>query len=193
MFAHSGKPGRASEPMAAGAWQNTGMNMNLHPRKGFGLVFAISAALLGYACYAQFVQGFEPCPLCILQRFAFIVIALGALAGLVHASRGPARFVYGGVVFAGGVWGLVTAGRHLWLQSLPPDQVPDCGPGFAFMVEFFSVGEAIREAFTGSGECAEVDWTFLGLSMPGWTLIWYVVLMIITALALRGAPGRTEQ
>ncbi|MDT8450902.1 MAG: disulfide bond formation protein B [Wenzhouxiangellaceae bacterium] len=168
------------------------MNIDLHPRKGFGLVLAISAALLGYAYYAQFVQGFEPCPLCILQRFAFIAIALGALAGLVHGSRGPARFAYWTVVFAGGAWGVATAGRHLWLQSLPPDQVPDCGPGFAFMVEFFSVGEAIREAFTGSGECAEVDWAFLGLSMPGWTLIWYVVLMVITALALRAGAGRTQ-
>jgi len=165
--------------------------MNLFPRKGFGLVFAVCAVLLGYAYYAQFVQGFEPCPLCILQRFAFIAIALGALAGFVHGSRGAVRFVYGVVVFAGGLWGIATAGRHLWLQSLPADRVPDCGPGFAFMVEFFSVGEAIREAFTGSGECAEVDWTFLGLSMPGWTLIWYVVLMIITALSLRGAKGRT--
>ena len=64
-------------------------------------------------------------------------------------------------------------------------QVPDCGPGFAFMVEFFSLAEAVREAFTGSGECAEVDWAFLGLSMPGWTLIWYVVVLIITALAVR--------
>lgn len=153
------------------------------------MVFALSLALLGFAYYAQFFQGYEPCPLCILQRFAFIVIAIGALAGLLHGSRGAMRFVHAGVVFAGGIWGVVTAGRHLWLQSLPPSEVPECGPGFQFMVEYFSWFEAIKSAFTGSGECAEVDWTFLGLAMPAWTLIWYVLLMSITALALkRTAP-----
>jgi len=161
------------------------MSIQLHPRAGFAVVFAISAVLLGYALFAQFVQGFEPCPLCILQRFAFIVIALGSLAGLIHGARGRWRWLWGGVVFAGGLWGVVTAGRHLWLQSLPPDQVPGCGPGFAFMVEYFSMFEAIKEAFTGSGECAEVDWALFGISMPGWTLVWYVVLMTITALTLR--------
>jgi len=161
------------------------MNIGLFPRAGFGAVLAACCMLLGYAYYAQFVQGLEPCPLCILQRVAFITMALGALAGVVHGSRGGWRWLYGGVVFAGGVWGVATAGRHLWLQGLPPDQVPDCGPGLAFMVEYFSLFEAVREAFTGSGECAELDWSFLGLSMPGWTLVWYVVLMLITALAVR--------
>jgi len=80
---------------------------------------------------------------------------------------------------------MTTAGRHLWLQSLPPSEVPECGPGFDFMVEYFSWFEAIRSAFTGSGECAEVDWTLFGLSMPGWTMIWYVLLMILTVFALR--------
>ena len=161
--------------------------MNLYPRLGFGVVLAVCVALLGFAYYAQFAQGFEPCPLCILQRFAFIIMALGALAGLIHGSRGVMRWLWAGVVWAGGIWGVATAGRHLWLQSLPPDQVPDCGPGFDFMVEYFSYAEAIREAFSGSGECAEVDWAFLGVSMPGWTLFWYVVLMIVTGVAVRRA------
>jgi len=161
------------------------MIKTLHPRIGFAVVFAISGALLAYAYYAQFALGFEPCPLCILQRFAFILIALGALGGMIHGARNAWRWLWGAIVFGGVLWGVLTAGRHLWLQSLPPDQVPDCGPGFAFMVQFFSWTEAIREAFTGSGECAEVDWAFLGLSMPGWTLIWYVVVLIITALAVR--------
>ncbi len=165
------------------------MNIALFPRLGFGLVLALSLALLGVAYYSQYGQGLEPCPLCILQRFAFMAMALGALAGLIHGSRGRARWLWGAVVFAGGIWGLITAGRHLWLQHLPPDQVPECGPGFAFMVEYFSWAEAIREAFVGAGECAEVDWAFLGLSMPAWTLIWYVVLMIITVASLRKRPS----
>jgi len=161
------------------------MNLKLHPRTGFALVFGLCLALLGYAYYSQYALGFAPCPLCILQRVAFFIIAAGALAGWAHGSRGAWRWVYGIVVFSGGLWGVATAGRHLWLQSLPADEVPDCGPGFEFMVEYFSLGEAIASAFTGSGECAEVDWSFLGLAMPAWTLFWYVVLMIITALTLR--------
>lgn len=159
--------------------------MKLYPRKGFITVLGLTLALLGYAYYAEFVQGLEPCPLCILQRVAFMIIALGALAGAVHGSRGGFRWVYGIIVFAGGLWGLATAGRHLWLQSMPPGDIPECGPGFDFMVEYFSMTDAIASAFTGSGECAEVDWAFLGLAMPAWTLIWYLLLMIVTALTLR--------
>jgi disulfide bond formation protein DsbB len=160
------------------------MKIDLFPRTGFALVLALSAALLGFAYYSEFGLGYEPCPLCILQRFAFIIIAIGALGGALHGSRGAMRFVYGAVVFAGGLWGVTTAGRHLWLQSLPPGDVPECGPGFDFMVEYWSWFEAVKSAFTGSGECAEVDWTFLGLSMPGWTMIWYVLLIAITFFAL---------
>jgi len=166
-------------------WQNNRMKINLYPRIGFSTVLGLCLALLGYAYYSEYVLGYEPCPLCILQRGAFVIIALGALVGAAHGSRSALRWVYGVVVFAGGVWGIATAGRHLWLQSLPPDQVPECGPGFDFMLEYFSLGEAITSAFTGSGECAEVDWAFLGLAMPAWALIWYVVLMLITALSLR--------
>jgi len=161
------------------------MSIRLYPRTGFIAVSGLSLALLGYAYYSEYVLGYEPCPLCILQRVAFIVMALGALAGALHGSRGGLRWLYGAIVFAGGIWGLATAGRHLWLQSMPSDQIPECGPGFDFMLEYFSLGEAITSAFTGSGECAEVDWAFLGLSMPAWTLIWYILLMIVTALAMR--------
>ena len=161
------------------------MNISLYPRIGFALVLGLCLALLGYAYYSEYVQGLEPCPLCILQRVAFIIMALGALAGALHGSRGGFRWLYAAIVFAGGTWGLATAGRHLWLQSRPPDQVPECGPGFDYMLEYFSLGEAITSAFTGSGECAEVDWSFLGLAMPAWTLIWYVVLVIVTALTVR--------
>ena len=175
----------SGDKQRATTWQNNRMKINLYPRTGFSIVLGLSLALLGYAYYSQYALGYEPCPLCILQRVAFIIIALGALAGAIHGSRGGMRWLYGGVVLAGGAWGVATAGRHLWLQNMPPDQVPECGPGFDFMLEYFSLGEAITSAFTGSGECAEVDWTFLGLAMPAWTLIWYVVLMLMTALALR--------
>ncbi|MEM1082078.1 MAG: disulfide bond formation protein B [Pseudomonadota bacterium] len=171
--------------------------MNLHqkflhsPRAPFALIFFICAALLAFAYYAQYVMYLDPCPMCILQRFAFMIMAAGALLGMIHGSRGPSRWLYVLVVWLGGIWGLITAGRHVWIQNLPPDQVPDCGAGFAYNVELFGWGEAIRSAFAGSGDCALVSWRFLGLTMPGWTLVWYVILMLISLLALRKI-GRYE-
>ena len=160
------------------------MNVMNSPRLGFGLVLLISVGLLAFAYYAQYVLLIEPCPLCILQRMGFMVMAAGAAAGLIPGTRGWGRWVYGAVIGIGGIWGVTTAGRHLWLQSLPADQVPECGPGLEFMLEFFGPLEALRSAFTGAGECAEVDWSLMGLSMPAWTLIWYVALMAIALIAL---------
>jgi len=127
----------------------------------------------------------DPCPMCILQRFAFMIMAFGSLLGLLHGSRGRARWLYVLIIWLGGIWGMITAARHVWIQNLPPDQVPDCGAGFAYNVELFGWGEAIRAAFAGSGDCALVSWQFLGLSMPWWTLIWYAVLMLLSLLVLR--------
>lgn len=167
----------ASDP----AWQNRYMTFR-SPRFGYAAVFVACVCLLGYAYYSQYVLLLDPCPLCILQRVAFMIMAVGSLAGWIHGSRGAPRWIYAGIVTLGGLWGLATAGRHVWLQSLPPEQVPDCGPGLGYMLEYFSLGEALTSAFTGAGECAEVDWSFLGLSMPYWTLFWYVALILWTVV-----------
>ena len=146
----------------------------------FRLLFAVAAAgcaaLLGYAYYSQYVLGFEPCPLCIFQRIGVFLVGLVALVGAIHGPRRTGRHVYGvlGAVFA--TAGAVVAGRHLWLQNLPPEEVPDCGPGVDYMFEVFPFLDAVRMVFKGSGECAEVDWTLLGLSMPGWVLIAFAAL-----------------
>lgn len=147
-------------------------------RLGFFLVFLACAGLLGYAYYTQFVLYLDPCPLCILQRLAFIVMGIAALLGALHGPRGGGRWVYAGLIGAGAAWGAITAGRHTWLQAQPPPEgiIPDCGPGLGHMLENFPLNEAIRMAFTGGGDCAEIDWTFLGLSMPAWTLIWFILL-----------------
>ena len=79
--------------------------------------------------------------------------------------------------------GAAIAGRHVWLQSLPPDQVPACGPGLEYMLEAFPLSKALSMVFTGSGECANVDWSFLGLSMPAWTLLWFLALAVLALWA----------
>lgn len=151
--------------------------------------FVICAALMAYALYAEYHLGLAPCPLCIFQRVAFIWMGVWFLVGGLHAPRGGARWVYCLLVLLGAAWGIAVAARHLWLQSLPPDQVPSCGPGLNYMLNAFPLGQTLKLVFEGSGECALVNWKFLGLSMPGWTLIWFVLL---AAFALRGA-ARTSR
>src|SRR5678816_4354435 len=144
-------------------------------RTAFAVAAAICAAFLGFAYYAQFQMHLDPCPLCIFQRIAFIAFGAVCLAAALHGPRGYGRRVYGALALLAAGAGAAIAGRHVWLQHLPPDKVPDCGPGLDWMLDTLPLNAVLRKVFTGSGECAKVDWTFLSLSMPEWTLIWFVV------------------
>lgn len=157
--------------------------MNANPyawsfRAQFLFGFAVCAALLSYAVYAQYGQMFEPCPLCIFQRVALMATGLVGLVGGLHAPRAAwGRRVYGLLAFLAAGTGAAIAGRHVWLQHLPPDKVPECGPGLAYMIDVLpSWADVVRKVLQGSGECAKVDWTFLGFSMPEWTLLCFVLL-----------------
>jgi protein dithiol:quinone oxidoreductase len=157
--------------------------MNINPfswsfRQQMLFGFVCCASLLAFALYAQTQMLLMPCPLCILQRVAFVVMGFFFLIAGLHAPKGSAgRKVYAVLTFMTAGAGAYTAGYHLWLQQLPPDQVPLCGSlGIEYLVELEGPLGALRKIFSGSGECAKVDWTFLGLSMPGWTLIWYLAL-----------------
>ncbi len=148
--------------------------LNFSFRVQFALGAAICAGLVGYALYAQHVLGLEPCPLCIFQRLAFMALGAVFLVGALHAPSGRAgRAIYAVLAALAAGVGMGVAGRHVWLQSLPPDQVPACGPGLDYMLEAFPFWDVLARVFRGSGECAEVDWLFLGLSMPAWNLIVY--------------------
>ncbi len=144
--------------------------------------FLACGGLLGFAYYLQFFRDLEPCPLCILQRVAFIALGVLFLAAAIHNPGRPGSRVYGLLIMLAGLAGIVTAARHLWLQNLPPDHVPDCGPGLEYMLEVFPLTETLRMVFTGAGECAEVVWSLLGLSVPGWALVWFVLLTAVGLL-----------
>ncbi|SVA81619.1 uncharacterized protein METZ01_LOCUS134473 [marine metagenome] len=139
--------------------------------------FLISVLLIAYALYAEHVLGLEPCPLCILQRVA--VIALG-LSFLLLALRPPQRkqskFLASLLLMMISSAGVGIAARHVWIQNLPPDKVPGCGPGLDFMMANFPLSEVLEMVFSGSGECAEISWSFAFLSMPAWVIIWLIVL-----------------
>ena len=140
-------------------------------RQGNLLGFAVCAGLLGYAYYAQFVLHLEPCPLCIFQRVGVFAIGLMFLIAAVHDPVGWARRVYASLLALSALATIGVAIRHLYIQSLPEGSVPACGASLDFMLKVFSLGEVLVKVLTGSGECAKVTWTFLGLAMPAWVLI----------------------
>ncbi|NZA27650.1 disulfide bond formation protein B [Luteimonas sp. SJ-92] len=145
-------------------------------RAQFLIAAAACAALIGFAIYSQLQWGLEPCPLCIFQRIAFAGLGLVLLVGGLHAPRGVVgRRLYGGLAFAAAAVGIGIAGRHTWIQLFPPE-IPACGPPLDFMRQTMSTGSLIRKVLTGTGDCGLVDWTFLGLSMPAWSLVWFVLL-----------------
>ncbi|MFU8820968.1 MAG: disulfide bond formation protein B [Gammaproteobacteria bacterium] len=146
---------------------------------GFGALAC--GGLLGYALYAQHVLGLEPCPLCVFQRVAVLALGFVLLAAYVHNPGRTGTRIYGGLAILAAGAGIGVAWRQLWLQNLPPDQVPECGPGFNFIMDVFPLWEAIGMVLKGSGDCAKIDWTFLGLSMAGWVVISLVGLASIAA------------
>lgn len=160
-------------------------------RAGYTAGFLICAALLGFALYLQYVEHQDPCPLCILQRVAFIAMMALFLVGALH---GPARrgaIVYSTLLFiVAGIGGAI-AGRQVWLQHLPADRVPACGPGLDYMLQSFPLTKALEKIFAGSGECAEAGWRFLGLTIAGWSLVWFVALgTFAVVIAVRAARDR---
>jgi disulfide bond formation protein DsbB len=141
-----------------------------------GLGVAAVVGLMAYALYQEHVVGLEVCPLCVFQRIAMIALGVVFLVAALHAPRGLGARTYavlGGLV---ALTGIGIAGWHVRMQNLPPDAVPSCGPGLNTYFEVLPVLDALRAVFTASGECAEINWSFLGLSMPAWVLIWFVLL-----------------
>lgn len=147
-------------------------------RIAFALPAAVCAALLAFGYYLQYGQGLDPCPLCLVQRGFFYAVLGICLIGAVHNPARVGQVVYGGLAALFALGGLATAGRQVWLQHLPPERQPQCGPDLYFMLENFPLGRTLEKLITGTGECAAVDWTFLGLSIAGWSLVWFIALAV---------------
>ena len=134
------------------------------------------AGLFASALYLQHVLHEEPCPLCMVQRFIFIaMLVMFALATLHNPKRTGAK-IYAALVSVLALSGVAVASRHIWIQNLPKDEVPACGPGLDYMLENFPMADVWKELMHGSGECAAKGWTFLTLGIPEWSLVWYVLL-----------------
>lgn len=150
------------------------MTMDVHRITNL-LVLLSCAALLGIALYMQYALYLDPCPLCVVQRVAIIAIGLVSLAALIHGPAGAWRTAYASAALALSAFGAAIAARHVYLQNLPEDQIPECLPGIGFILENNSFIDAASIILGGTGECAETLWTLLGISIPGWTLIAFCV------------------
>lgn len=145
-----------------------------------------SFGLLAFGYYLQYFVGQDPCPLCLVQRIFFFGVGVVLAAGAIHgpARIGAAAYSIAALVLALG--GLATAARHVWLQHLPADQVPACGPDLAFMIQNLPFERMLKLLLRGSGQCAEVHWRFLGLSIAEWSFAWFAAFTALTLwLALR--------
>lgn len=159
--------------------------LGMHRRSVNAAGFLACVAMLAYAIlYAERVLGLEPCPLCMFQRVGVAILGTVFLLAAVHhpRSRTGARAYAVLLLLAALIPGFV-AGRHVYIQSLPPGSVPSCGATLDYMLEVLPILDVIRRVLTGGGECAAIDWSFLGLSMPAWVLISVVVLGLAGVVA----------
>ena len=152
--------------------------MPLTSRVRNGLVFLASVLAMACAYYFELVMGLEPCPLCITQRVFICLAGFIALAAAIHNPAITGIRIYGFFVLLASTAGAYFSGRQLWLQSLPPDQVPACGPPLEYIMQNFPFMEAMQVLLRGDGNCSEVSWMFLGLSMPAWVLIIFAGLAL---------------
>ena len=146
-------------------------------RRSFLFIFAFCTGLMVFAMFLQHALQLAPCPLCITQRV--IVVTIGILAFIAWLQNPPVIGVkiYGTLLALFSILGAAVAGRHVWLQNLPEDKAPACGPDLSFMLDAMPLSDVFMVLFTGDGNCAEVVWRFLGLSIPMWTLIAFVLLL----------------
>lgn len=164
--------------------------MTINNRVLFLGVFLACAGLMGFGLILQHVMHLEPCPLCILQRIAFVAIGATALVAAIHNPKRGGRAAYGSLVAFFSVLGGGVATWQVYLQHLPKDQVPECGPGLDYMLEAMPLDKILPMVFKGSGECAEVTWTFLNLSIAQWALGWFVLFVLAGLFVIfrRSAP-----
>ncbi|MCD2449551.1 disulfide bond formation protein B [Methylicorpusculum oleiharenae] len=164
--------------------------IKMKARIWFLLGFAGCVLLMSMGAYFQFVGGLEPCPLCISQRIGIMLTGLVFLIAGLHNPEEKGRKIYSILGTLVALSGGAVSVRHIWIQHLPPDEVPECGPGIEYMMENFPLAEVIKQMLSGTGDCAKVDWTLLGFSMPAWTLVAFLMLAGLSLLQFWNSNGQ---
>jgi disulfide bond formation protein DsbB len=175
-------------PLTSCAIQQQGkfVASTIQARWVFAAIALACALALAAALYLQHVVGLEPCPLCIFQRIGVMAVGAISLLAAFMAPRGVASRAGGVLLALAALGGGVVSARHVWLQHMPADQVPACGPGLNYLVDTLPFSQVLVKVFKGSGECAVVDWTFLGISLPEMTGAFFLLVICVGLwLALR--------
>ena len=152
------------------------MQANPNQKLIFSTSLILVSFLLSFGYYLELVQGLAPCPLCSIQRFCYLMIGLLSFVAMVHK---PSEFGYAMYTLFCGVFsaaGCAVAGRQVWLQHLPPEQLPECGPDLSYLLEVYGLVESLGAIVNGTGDCAVVKWKFLGFSIAEWSLLWFLFL-----------------
>lgn len=147
------------------------------PRPLFLLAFVGCVLLMAAALYLEHVVGLEPCPMCIVQRICVIAFGLVCLVAAVHGPGRLGQRLYAVLALLFAVIGGATAGRQIWLQNVPADQLEACLPSLEFMMQALPMQEIVRLVFQGTADCAEVNWTLFGMSIPEWSLLGFIGML----------------
>lgn len=148
------------------------------PRAVFAAVAALCAGLFGASLYFQHIVGLEPCPMCIIQRFAFVVIGVVAAVAAIHGPGALGQKIYSAPMALIAVGGGGTSVRQSWIQRFP-DPTGSCGADLGFLLDNFPLTQALPKIFAGSGDCSTVSWRFLGLSMAEWAFFWFLLFLSV--------------
>tara|TARA_B100000686_G_C15955416_1_gene555580 strand:- start:11 stop:520 length:510 start_codon:yes stop_codon:yes gene_type:complete len=169
------------------------MKENSHQKLIFSTSLVLVSFLLSYGYYLEFVQGLTPCPLCSIQRLCYFMIGLISFVALVHKPDdfGYAIYTYSCGVFSGA--GFAVAGRQVWLQHLPTEKLPECGPDLSYLLEVHGLFESLGVIFYGTGDCATVKWEFLNFSIAEWSLLWFLFLTTLYVIDRIKAKSVTPQ
>ena len=131
--------------------------------------------------YMQFVEELEPCPLCISQRLAILATGIVFLLAAIH-NKGLKIYAVAGAITA--LIGAGISARHVWIQHLPPDEVPECSPGLEYVFQHFPLADTIKLMLSGTGECANIEGIFLGLTIPAWTFLAFLMMAAFSLMAI---------
>ncbi len=152
--------------------------MKIHFRFIYTTLFGASLFVLGFSLFMQYGMGLTPCPLCMLARFLILFLVIIFLIAALHNPGKRGQIIYAFSAFIVSLLGMVVTLRHLWILQLPPEKVPACTPGLDYLLGTLPVLEALLVVLNGSGECAQLDGQFLGISLPGWTLAVFIALAV---------------
>lgn len=148
-----------------------------------GFVLALTALTIA-VFFMEIYLGLEPCPLCVLSRIVVVLMATLFLLIMLHNPGVIGQRIYAIVVITLVILGIAISARHIWLQSLPPGEVPGCTPDLGYLVSHFSLFEVLDTLFNSTGECADVNWTFLSLTIPQQTLLFFIMMLTIPIIVM---------